>query len=353
MRSAKIVFQFLTISLVLATSCLAEPLVRGSVIPDISAAPLIIQSDYAVLGLPQDSGPVRLKEIKGDILIIELFNRYCMSCLKQAAELQRFYTDIGNAGLDGRIKVLAIGIGNSAPDLISYKKVVPFSYPAAPDQSFDFYYGIGDIDSAPTTLFLRRKGDSWVVADGHTGIHGAIEMLARARILLEKREGEMPPVDFSGKAKAVALTDAEKEQYAKSVLQRAGVSGACIKKIEAGTMDIFHALSPDQKPTGFYAVVAKRLPVCDLCHESLFAFAMDASGTVKAFLPIYLTKFGNEAWSVDDEKYMSDRITGRGGDRLVFTPEVDAVTSATMSSSLVFDEARRASKLIAGLSAAK
>lgn len=349
MRSARTLLFAATILLFAAVGLRAEPLVRGSVIPDISASPLIVPGDYAVLGLSQGSGPVRLKDVKGEMLVVELFNRFCMSCLKQAAELERFYGEVGKAGLDGRIKVLAVGIGNGAEDLVSYKKVVPFSYPAAPDQSFDFYYGIGDIDSAPTTLFLRRNGDSWVLADGHTGIHGAVEMLARVKVLLEKKEGEMPPIDFSGKRTTALLTAAEKEQYAKAVLERAGLAGSDLRKAEIGQMDVYEALGTRKEPTGVYAVVAKRLPVCDLCHESLFAFAMDSAGTVKAFLPIYLTKFGNEAWSVEDERYFTGRITGRAGDRLTFASEVDAVTSATMSSSLVFDEARRASKLIAAI----
>lgn len=353
MRFLKISAILVTLTTILAANVFSAPLVRGTVIPDISTSPLIAPGDYAALGLSQDSGPVRLKDIKGDLLVVELFNRYCLSCLKQAAEMQKFYADLGNAGLEGRVKVLAIGIGNGANDLVAYKKVVPFSYPTAPDQRFDFYYGIGDLDSAPTTLFLRRKGDAWMVADGHTGIHGSVEMLARVRVMLDNREGEMPPIDFSGKGKGVALSAAEKEQYAKAALSRAGLNGANVARIEAGIMDIYRATGPDGKQSGLYAVVAKRLPVCDLCHESLFAIAIDSAGTVKAFLPIYLTKFGNEAWSAEDEKYFTGRITGRGGEKLEFSPEVDAVTSATMSSSLIFDEARRASKLIAAQAEAK
>lgn len=349
MRVAKISFIAVLLALLAHTGALCAPLTRGVAIPSLSTSPLIAPDDYRSLGLTATSGPVRLADIKGEMLVIELFNRFCMSCLKQAAEIEKFYQELKVSGLDGRIRVLAIGIGNGAQDLVAYKKVVPFTYPTAPDQSFDFYYGIGDIDSAPTTLFLRRKGDDWVVADGHLGIHGSVEMMARARILLENREGVMPPIDFSGKAKGVALSGAEKLEYAKAVLGRAGVTGGEPMKMELPGFDVYRATGADGKSVDLFAVVAKRLPVCDLCHESLFAFALDGSGKVVAFLPIYMTKFGNEIWSDEDDQYMGDRLKMGSGDGFAFSPEVDAVTSATMSSSLIFDEARRVSKALAAV----
>lgn len=352
MKSLKIACAALWLALLLSVPAYCGPLLRGAEIPDLSADPLAEPDGYAKLGLTQTSGPVKLTDIKGEILILELFNRFCMSCLKQTAELEKFNQDIQKAGLADKIKILGIGIGNSGPDLVAFKKVVPYSYAVAPDQRFNFYYDIGDLDSAPTTLFLRRKGEKWVLVDGHAGIHGAVEMLVRSRVLLEYREGAMPAIDFSGKKKEVALNEAEKVQYAKAVIERAGGAPGAVARVEGGPMDIFRALDGDGKPTGLYAVVATRLPVCDLCHQSVFAIAMDAGGGVKAFLPIYLTKFGNEAWTDEDNAFLAGRLAGRGGEALAFNGEVDAVTSATISSSLIFDEARRASLFIAKTGAA-
>lgn len=353
MKSLKISCVALFLALLISIPAFCGPLIRGAAIPDLSTDPLAESESYAKLGLSQTSGPVRLTDIKGEILILELFNRFCMSCLKQTAELEKFNQELQKLGLSDKIKILGIGIGNTGPDLVAFKKVVPYSYAVAPDQRFNFYYDIGDLDSAPTTLFLRRKGDKWVLADGHAGIHGAVEMLVRSRVLMEYKEGAMPPIDFSGKKKETALGEAEKIQYAKAVIARAGGVEGEVAKLEGGQMDIFRARDKEGRPTGLFAVVASRLPVCDLCHQSVFAIAMDASGAVKAFLPIYLTKFGNEAWTDEDNVFIGGRLAGRSGEALIFNGEVDAVTSATISSSLIFDEARRASLIIAKAGAAE
>jgi hypothetical protein len=81
--------------------------------------------------------------------------------------------------------------------------------------------------------------------------------------------------------------------------------------------------------------------VCDLCHRIRFLFAFDDEGVARAFEPVYLTKFGNELWSAEDGAKFSSRLAGRKMDEIAFSPEVDAVTSATMSSALIYDEVRR------------
>lgn len=324
----------------------ADPLVRGNPLPDLSASPLLEAGQYADLGLAAKEGPVRLLDIKSEMLVVELFNRFCFSCLRQAEELQNYYTALKETGLFGRVRVLAVGIGNSAEDLRNFKSLVATSYPSSPDQAFEFYYGLGDLESAPVTLFLKKTGDKWLVADALMGVHGAVEMLAATRVILDNMQGKMPALDLSAKAKRTVITDAEKVEFARAAFEKAGLKDASPRLIEAGGMDVYEAADKEGKPLGLYAVVARRRPVCDLCHESVFAFALDGQGVIKAFLPIYLTKFGNEVWSGADEKFMEGKLLGRPATALVFKSDVDAVTSATMSSSLVFDEARRAGEII-------
>jgi len=349
-RKTAILFMIVAIFPLFAAETLpAAELVIGKPIADLTADPLVIPAGYKALGLTYSQGPVRLTDIKGEFLVLELFNRYCMSCLKQAAEIQKFYQTLREENLSEKVSVLGIGIGNSAEDLLAFKKVVPTDFPMAPDQSFDFYYSIGDLDSAPATLFLKKQEGRWLLADAHNGIHGAVEMLARIKVMLLGKQGNVSKVALHTKVKNTDLTLVEKLGFAKQALRRAGSKGEPVR-LMTDSMDIFSAVGENGEPLGLFAVVSKRQPVCDLCHESVFALVTDSNGVVKAFLPIVMTKFGNEGWSAKDENYLERRIVGRNPDNLEFDGEVDAVTSATMSSSLIFDEARRAGKLIRELS---
>ena len=56
------------------------------------------------------------------------------------------------------------------------------------------------------------------------------------------------------------------------------------------------------------------------------------------FEPLHLTKYGNVEWNDAEVAFFTKRVVGKP---LVgtwsFDPEVDAVTSATMTSAIIFD----------------
>ena len=160
----------------------------------------------------------------------------------------------------------------------------------------------------------------------------------------EDLESFAQPVSKPGKSDY--LTAEQRSDFAAKVLARAVGGEVTLKLTDAKEQEIFEALDKKGNPIGLYAIVSSREPICDLCHSILFALAFDKAGKVKAFYPIYVTKFGNEVWNEDDVTYMSTRLVDRGGVDLEFNSEVDAVSSATMSSILIFDEARRAGAIV-------
>lgn len=339
---------FLIPILFAAAVAFAEPLTQGSNIPDIKAPALVDRTHYEGLGLKAVEGPFDLASVDGEMLVLELFNRFCFSCLRQTEEVQKYFTDLGNKGYAGRVRVLAVGIGNDGADLKEYTRTLKTSFPMAADPSFSFYYGIGDLDSAPVTLFLRKEKGKWVVADLHFGVQGATEMMARTKVLLARKEGNPPPTVYVSEKRHLGLSEDEKLKYAEKALKSAGASGPAAK-VKVKGADVYAAPAGKGGQGSLFAVVSKRSPVCDLCHDSIFAMVFDQNGQIKAFLPIYVTKYGNEAWSAQDEKFMEARLVGLKSSDILFKSDVDAVTSATMSSSLIFDEARRAGKIVVEL----
>ena len=55
------------------------------------------------------------------------------------------------------------------------------------------------------------------------------------------------------------------------------------------------------------------------------------------FEPINLTKYGNKVWNEDDVEKMRKRVLGKSVlQPMDYDPEVDAVTSATITSAVIF-----------------
>jgi hypothetical protein len=97
-----------------------------------------------------------------------------------------------------------------------------------------------------------------------------------------------------------------------------------------------------------FSFLESRLTMCDVCHDSHFIYIFDQDGVIRDLIPVQLTKLGNVVWEERDAQKMRDIFSGRSlFDDFLFDPEVDAVTSATMTSSLIF-EAFNAAKIIFG-----
>jgi hypothetical protein len=326
----------------------------GEFVPDLAFDVLLSPEDYAALGLSRGEGPFRLTEVPGELLVLEFFNRYCLTCQRQARYLDSFWEVVRSGDLAGRVRVLGVGVGNRPRDLAAFRREFGAGYPLSPDPTFDRLRELGDPGGTPFTVFLLRRGEGWLLADYHLGLQGDVELMARTRVLLAGRAGvaaAVPePLRDRQRLRSYLSSD---EELARARAFLARVSGrsveVAVRTLGDGTR-VFEARDPDGTPTGLYGRVGSRDPVCDICHAVHFFFAFDARGTARGFEPIHVTKYGNELWSEADVARTVRALEGRRLADLEFDPEVDAVTSATMSSALIFDEVRRAAPLVAELS---
>ena len=318
----------------------------GDPFPDLSFPHLLAPSDYETLGIPE--GPFRLNEIRSDLLVLEFFNKFCLTCWRQAPQLQTFSELLKPGDLDGRVRVLSIAAGNDDRELQEFRDEFDLSIPLAADPNFEQFYALGDPGGTPCTAFLLRRDDRWVLADFHVGFYGDVELLARARTLL--RGWSAPPRGTTDRGEVSASVPEDEGARTGAFLSR--VLGRTVETqlvtLPAGVR-LWRAREADGSLLDVYARVAAREPVCDLCHTIHFLFAFDGRGRIRGFEPIYVTKFGNALWSPDDALRLEGRLQGRQVDDLPFDPRVDAVTSATMSSALVFDEVRRAARYLRDL----
>ncbi len=92
------------------------------------------------------------------------------------------------------------------------------------------------------------------------------------------------------------------------------------------------------KKLNLFSVVVSRNPVCDLCHGIHFIITFNDKGTILNFTPIHLTKYGNELWNEEDTNVMKETILGGSVKKgFKFNPDVDAVSTATITSILIID----------------
>jgi hypothetical protein len=325
----------------------------GEPFPDMVFDGLLAPEDYPTLGVSQREGPVQLSAVPGQMLILEFFNRYCLTCQRQAPLLEAFFQTVQSGDLAGRVRLLSVGVGNRTKDLKRFRREYELTFAMAPDPFFERYMELGDPGGTPFTVFLLRKDDRWVLADYHLGMQGDTVLLARSRVLLEGR------TDFDRVDKVVlgddyhpplGLDEEGRLERAGSFLARVAGKKQEVDAVEvAEKVRVFRALGPDGKPNGLYARIVSRDPLCDVCHAIHFIFAFDREGQVRGFEPIHVTKYGNEIWSPEDNARMDSTLKGRKLEGIVFDPDVDAVASATMSSTLIFDELRRTAALLPSL----
>jgi hypothetical protein len=96
-----------------------------------------------------------------------------------------------------------------------------------------------------------------------------------------------------------------------------------------------------------FAEVGNRSAICDVCHSVHFFYIFDSRGFVLNFTPLHLTKYGNVDWNREEIAFFDSRVVGRqmaGFEH--FDPAVDAVTRATMTSAIIFDDINRGLELI-------
>ncbi len=101
--------------------------------------------------------------------------------------------------------------------------------------------------------------------------------------------------------------------------------------------------APQGSGVFYFARVESGITMCDVCHDTHFVYVFDQNGIVVDFIPLEITKYGNVAWDEADIAKMKKNLAGRSlFEPFSFNPAVDAVTTATMSSSLIYEAMNRA-----------
>ena len=93
-----------------------------------------------------------------------------------------------------------------------------------------------------------------------------------------------------------------------------------------------------------------------MCHDSHFIYIINRQGIIVDFVPISLPKRGNVQWNAQDVGKLKKAFQGKPISRTFsFTPATDAVSGATITSSIIYDGMNRGKEIfknLAGISPA-
>ena len=299
--------------------------------------------DKQYLGLEEDVKPT-LKNIDADVVIVEFMSVYCPSCQMQAPIFNKLYSAIEkDVTLKAKVKMIGIGVGNSRREVEHFVEEREVVFPILPDPKFAIYERLAPSMRTPYTIMLRRDSKGSLIAvDFHMGLIKPYESyLAKIRTVMQQN-ADAPKLE---QGEAVNAEYTELKLSAEELMAK--ISESMIRV--SGDEDIsvtLKAVSERKEPklyegsgkdVRFFAVVVNREPVCDICHAIQFIYIFDEKGKIVDLQPIYLTKYGNKVWSEKDIEKMRSRIVGESIlQSRDFDSEVDAVTSATITSAIMF-----------------
>jgi peroxiredoxin len=147
----------------------AAPPPVGGQLPDFSLTVPREGAEKAYLGVAAGSGAFKVPQIKAQAVVIEIFSMYCPYCQKEAPNVNRLHERIeGDPALRGKIKLIGIGVGNSAFEVGVFKKKYGIPFPLFPDGDFALHKLLGEVR---TPYFIGVK----VLPDGsHRVIHSRL-----------------------------------------------------------------------------------------------------------------------------------------------------------------------------------
>jgi hypothetical protein len=135
----------------------------------------------------------------------------------------------------------------------------------------------------------------------------------------------------------VPVSRAELMEKVTQALESSGHEVASLQTISLGELGRVYVATVDNgRKKVFARVVARRVPCMD-CHDVFFVYSFDQKMKFIDFIALHISKRYNKPWDSDDIARIRNRFSGQSlSEALSFNPMVDAISSATISSKLVF-----------------
>lgn len=318
---------------------------EGDLFPEVVLKPPVDSKDRIYLGISGEA-PFAVKDIKAKVILVEIMNVYCASCQNMAPIYNKLYALIDSQPeIRKQIKIIGIAAGNDDQEIKIYRDHFQVPFPLIPDAQYVMHKAIGG-SPTPFSILVRRgpKGKMVVVASTHLGFNEHYEeLLSEMKSLMTKDPKIIRKKGIKTKGKVLTVKPILNEEELKGRIETAFTEAGGLltgfEKVDLGKGRAVYTglVEKDGQVTRLFADVVSLLPTCDVCHDVHFIVTFEANGKILQFIPLQLTKYGNEDWDEADIAKMRGKIVGRYiYHPFSFKAQVDAVTSATITSAAIF-----------------
>ncbi len=248
-----------------------------------------------------------------------------------------------DAELKNSVKIIGIAVGNNKDDVAFEEK--KYKFPLIPDDKYEFHQLVGE-PPTPFFIFARPDGNGrLLVLDSYLGrledtdklfsmVNTAFKMSTTKSVAaLDNKQDD--------KVQEELVLPITENELMKKVSQSLVVKGKQPDKIEKINLkelgDVYRGVMSGSKRPIFARVVARKIPCVD-CHDVFYIYSFDDTGKFIQFIPISISKLDNEDWNEKDINKMQNNFKGKSLlKERHFNPKVDAISSATISSKLIYN----------------
>ncbi len=143
----------------------------------------VAASDQGYLGL---TGKDRftLGQIKGRIVLVEIFSMYCPICQREAKNVNKLFDLIqSDEGLKYSIKMIGIGAGNSEFEAEFFRSNYTIPFPLFSDAAYEIHKGVGQVGTPHFFGLKILEGGQVKLFFSHSG-----EMESPTKLLQQLKE---------------------------------------------------------------------------------------------------------------------------------------------------------------------
>ncbi len=328
----------------------------GDLFPEFHFSSKISGADAAYLGISEKlkgRESFKVDDVWGDLLVLEIFNRYGFSCQQQAPLLNKAYEMVvSDPPLSRKVRFLGVGAGNTSGAVRDFRKEFFVPFPLVPDPGFEILNTLGNPGGTPFTLILRRTPEGMIVVKAYFGAINTSEELVQEikealseefeRIITGESPVELAP--WIAKDMKPPLSDVEIMDRVQDSMRRAGYGSVGLYTVKMKSGEKVYI--GEGKRGKIFSRMVSRLPVCDVCHPIHFIITFNSRGQVVDFDSVFVTKYWNKRWTDKEVASMRKKLMGISVlEGRTFDPDVDAISTATMSSSIIFDSVIRTGRI--------
>ena len=317
----------------------------GDAFPEVALKTPAQAKDRTYLGV-SGGDHFRIQDLKAKVILVEIMNVYCTACQNQAPLYNQLFALIqSKPDTRDQIKMIGIAAGNDDEEVKNFRDHFQVPYPIITDPDYVLHAAVGG-GPTPFSIIVRRdpKGKSALVADTHLGVNKDVRGLFQQMQSLQRMDlASIRKKEGKTKAQVIILkpplSEEEIQTKVKEAFTEGGgrLSGFETVSLKKGKVVYTGVIEKNGESRRLFAQVVSELPTCTVCHETHFIYTFEAGGKILQFIPIQLTKYGNEDWDEADLAKIRQRIVGRFiYHPFAFKAKADAVTTATITSAAIY-----------------